>query len=182
MQDNLGIVKACKVTKALTIHWHSLEGSWVGFLKLGLRGQWTKTYVFLNSLFQLQDTRISYPLIWEQSKWKKMITRNPTKERGLSDYLDMPQILLICTFMIPWLFIWVNKGLECSKSSIKTIYHLLIWAMRELVIYYICLLSLFFFLFLCHVIFVHDILVGIFAMPMVFSPNFCLDHPFSFSI
>ena len=39
-----------------------------------------------------------------------------------------------------------------------------------------------FFLFLCHVIFVHDILVGIFAMPMVFSPNFCLDHPFGFSI
>ena len=39
----------------------------------------------------------------------------------------------------------------------------------------------FLFFFLCYVIFAHDVLVGIFAMPMVFSPNFCLSHPFEFS-
>ena len=38
-----------------------------------------------------------------------------------------------------------NKGLECSTSPIETIYHLLIWAMREPPIYYLCLLSSFFF-------------------------------------
>ena len=81
-----------------------------------------------------------------------------------------------------------NKGLECSKSSIEIVYHLLIWAMRETPIYYLCLLSLFFLFFLffsfffpCHVIFAHDILWWIFAMPMVFASIFCLDHPFGFS-
>ena len=39
----------------------------------------------------------------------------------------------------------------------------------------------FFLFFLCHVIFSHDILVGIFSMPMVFSPIFCLDPSFRFS-
>ena len=38
-----------------------------------------------------------------------------------------------------------NKGLECSKSLIETIYHLLIWAMKEPSIYYLCLLSSFLF-------------------------------------
>ena len=40
----------------------------------------------------------------------------------------------------------------------------------------------FLFFFLCHVIFARDVPLGIFAMPMVFSPNFCLDLPFWFSI
>ena len=30
--------------------------------------------------------------------------------------------------------------------------------------------------------FAHDVFIGIFAMPMVFSPIFCLDFPFGFSI
>ena len=49
--------------------------------------------------------------------------------------------------------------------------------------YYLCLSSsLFFFFFLCHIIFAHDVPSGIFAMPMVFSPNFCLDCPCGLSI
>ena len=39
----------------------------------------------------------------------------------------------------------------------------------------------FLFLFLCHVYFAHDFLVGIFAMPIVFSLTFFLDRPFKFS-
>jgi len=87
-------------------------------------------------------------------------------------------------FMILCLFIWVYKGLECSKSPIKTIYHLLIWAIREstilisLLIAFLFSFFLFLFFFLCLVIFAHDVLVQISAMSMVFSPNFCLDHPF----
>ena len=92
-------------------------------------------------------------------------------------------------FMIPYLFIWVNKGLECSKSPMKQSYHLLIWAMRvstillsSLIVFIFLLFSLsFLFFFLCYVIFAHDVLVGIFAMLMVFSPNFCLGHPFEFT-
>ena len=58
---------------------------------------------------------------------------------------------------------------------------------------------IFSFLFSCYVIFAHDVLIGIFAMHMVFSLffcldrlffnlakffcfNFCLSHPFGFSI
>ena len=64
----------------------------------------------------------------------------------------------------------------------KTIYHLLIWAMKESVIL-LSLLIVFIFIifFMCHVTFAYDVLVGIFAMPMVFFPNFCLDHTFEFS-
>ena len=64
----------------------------------------------------------------------------------------------------------------------KTIYHLLIWAMKELVILLsLLIVFIFIFFFLCHVTFSHDVLVGIFAMPMVFCPNFCLVRPFGFS-
>ena len=42
-----------------------------------------------------------------------------------------------------------NKGWECFKSPMETIYYLLIWAIWESSIYYLCLLSLsFFFSFL----------------------------------
>ena len=62
-----------------------------------------------------------------------------------------------------------NKGLECSKSSIEIVYHLLIWAMRETPIYYLCLLSLFF------------LFIFFFSMPRNFCPwhplmNFCHAH------
>ena len=70
-----------------------------------------------------------------------------------------------------------NKGLECSKSpygnnlssfnfSNKKIIYLL-----SLLIVFIFFISLFFF-FLCHVIFAHNILKGIFAMTMVFPLSF----------
>ena len=57
-----------------------------------------------------------------------------------------------------------------SKSPMETIYY-----------YYFFFSFLWLFIFQCHVIFAHDVLVGIFAMPIVFSPTFCLDHPFGFS-
>ena len=42
-------------------------------------------------------------------------------------------------------------------------------------------ISHFIIFFMCHVTFAYDVLVGIFAMSMVFFPNFCLDHTFEFS-
>ena len=42
--------------------------------------------------------------------------------------------------------------------------------------------SFFSLLFFIHVIFAHDILIGIFAMSMVFPPIFYMYHPFGFSI
>ena len=73
------------------------------------------------------------------------------------------------------------KGLKCSKSPMETIlvpFNLSNKRINHFIIFAYCH---FFFFFLCHVIFVHDLHVGIFAMPMVFSPIFCLDHPFGFS-
>jgi len=54
-------------------------------------------------------------------------------------------------------------------------------SINHFIIFTYCLYFSFLFFFLCYVIFAHDVLVGIFAMPMVFSPNFCLGHPFEFS-
>ena len=62
-----------------------------------------------------------------------------------------------------------NEGLECSTSTIETIYHLLIWAMREPPIYYLCLLSSFFFSFFLFSFFFSFL----FSMPC----NFCLWCP-----
>ena len=53
-------------------------------------------------------------------------TRGQTKERGLTDYLDMPQILLSALYNSQVFSFDFNKGLECSKSSMETIYYLLI--------------------------------------------------------
>ena len=48
--------------------------------------------------------------------------------------------------------------------------------------YFIILAYCLYLFILCQVIFPHDVLIGIFAMPVVFSPTFCLNHPFGFSI
>ena len=72
-------------------------------------------------------------------------------------------------FQIPY-----KNNLLSFNLSNKRIIHLL-----SLLIVIIFLL---FFLFSCHVIFAHDILTGIFAMPMFFSLIFCPDYPFRFSI
>ena len=61
-----------------------------------------------------------------------------------------------------------NKRLECSKSSMETIYYLLVWAIRASSIYYLCLLSLFFSFFIFLFLF-------FFLFPMPF--NFCPPHP-----
>ena len=45
----------------------------------------------------------------------------------------------------------------------------------------IVIIFLFLFFFPCHVIFAHDVVWGIFAMPTVFAPIFYLDNPFRFS-
>ena len=60
----------------------------------------------------------------------------------------------------------------------ETICYLLI---RESTILLSLLIVFFFFFFLCHVTFAHEVLIGIFTMPMVFSPIFCQDHPFGIS-
>ena len=80
-----------------------------------------------------------------------------------------------------------NKGLECSKSPMKTIlssFNLsnkrITFLLSLLIVIYSFFLFLFF--FLCHVTFAHDVPLAIFVMPMVFSPKFCLDRPFGFSI
>ena len=73
-----------------------------------------------------------------------------------------------------------NKGLECSKSRMKTIllpfnlsYKRLTFLLSLLiVISFLCLFVCFLFFFLCHVIFSHDVPLGIFAMLMVFSLKF----------
>ena len=70
------------------------------------------------------------------------------------------------------------KDWNVPNPLMETIYHLLILAIRKSFIYYLCLLSLFslflisYFFFLCHVIFAHNILKGIFAMTMVFPLSF----------
>ena len=58
-----------------------------------------------------------------------------------------------------------ENNLSSFNLSNERIYHFIIFAYCP----YFCFL----FSFLCHVIFAYDILVGIFAIPMVFSPTFC---------
>ena len=85
-----------------------------------------------------------------------------------------------------------NKGLECSKSPMKTIllpfnlsnqiitskFLFLFLLSLLIVISFLCFFFFWFcfwfcfFVFLCHVIFSHDVPSGIFAMPTVFSLKF----------
>ena len=64
-----------------------------------------------------------------------------------------------------------ENNLSSFNLSNERIYHFIIFAYCPY----------FSFLFLCHVIFAHDILEGIFAMPVVFPFIFCLDYSFGFS-
>ena len=82
-----------------------------------------------------------------------------------------------------------NKGLECSEAPMKTIFSSFNLSNKRIKFFLllsllIVIYSFFFFLFffLCYVIFAQDVPLGIFVIPMVFSPNFCLDCPFRFSI
>ena len=161
----------------------SLRGSWAGSVRLGWRRWWLKTFISLGFSILFRATKLSWLLTWYQFIGRRRITKSPIKGRQLIDYLDMPQILLFCTLWFSCLSFEFNKGLECAKSPMETIYYFLIWAIRESTIL-LSLLIVFIFLsfFLCHVIFAHDVLIGIFTMPMIFSPIFCLNHPFGFSI
>ena len=132
---------------------------------------------------------------------RKLTWRLARKQGGLSDHLDGPYVLLFCTFMI-LMFLLLNliKDWNVSNPLWKQSYHLLIWVIIESPFYYLCLLSSFFFFFLLyHVIFAHNVPLGIFAMPMVLSLifpklpfrvfnlvglfylNFCLGRPFEIS-
>ena len=50
------------------------------------------------------------------------LTRSPTKERGLTDYLDMPQIYFFALYDSHVSSFEFNKGLECSKYLMEKIY------------------------------------------------------------
>ena len=73
-----------------------------------------------------------------------------------------------------------GKSLLSFNLRNKRINHFTIFAYCLFFSFFFFLFNFFFF-FLCHVTFSHDVLVGNFAMPMVFSPIFFLDHPFGFS-
>ena len=83
-------------------------------------------------------------------------------------------------FQIPY-----RNNLSSFNLSNERTTHLL--SLLIVIIYFLFFFSfssffLFLFFFPCHVIFAHDVLSGIFALPLAFSPIFCLDCPFGFSI
>ena len=164
-------------------------GSWVGLMRLGHTVGWRKALFLLDTSIPLRGTSNGWMMTWS-GLWgmRKLTWRLARKWGELSDHLDMPYVLLFYTFIIlMFLFLNLIKDWIVPNSLWKQSYHLLIWAIRESIFIYLCLLSshlffLFLSFFLCHVIFSHDVLSGIFTMPIVFSPNFCLDCPFGFSI
>jgi len=56
----------------------------------------------------------------------KKLVKGPTKERRLTNYPDMPQILLSTIYDSLVFSFEINKGLECSQSPVGKIYYLLI--------------------------------------------------------
>ena len=129
-------------------------------------------------------------------KWVHIVEKtykkfNQKKER-LIDHLDMPQIYFSALYDSHVFSYEFNKGLECSTSSIETIDHLFIWAMRESPIYYLCLLSSFFSLSFFHFLsFFHAHGLCPYLLPRSpfwifnlvgsFCLDFCLGCPFGFS-
>ena len=166
-------------------------GSWVGLVRLGHAIGWRKALFLLDTSIPLRGTSNGWRMTWSGLwRMKKLMWRLARKKGRLSDHFDGPHVLLFCTFMIVmFLFLNLIKDWNVLKPLWKQSFHLLIWAIRESIFfyYYLCLLSFipfffFLFFFLCYVIFAQDVPLGIFVIPMVFSPNFCLDCPFRFSI
>ena len=73
-------------------------------------------------------------------------------------------------FQIPY-----GNNLLSFNLSNKRIIYLLSLFIVIIIIIIIIIIS-------CYVIFAHDVLIGIFAMPMVFPPIFYLDRTFGFPI
>ena len=121
-------------------------------------------FSYLYQIWPYERLQLFQSMTWRPSEvgsnsWEMLQKSNQKKER-LTNHLDMPQILLSTLYDSHVLFYEFNKGLECSKSPMETVYYLLIWAKREPSIYYLYLLSFFFFFsfsflffFPCHVIF-----------------------------
>ena len=149
-------------------------GSWVGSVRLCHIVGWQKTLFLLDASIPLQGTSNGWRMTWSRFRgMRKLIWGLARRQGGMSDHPNIPHILLFCTFRILIFVFEFNKRLECSKSPMKTIL---------LSYYLIYSFFLFFSFFLCHVIFSHDVPSRIFAVLMVFSPNFYLDHPFKFWI
>ena len=75
-------------------------------------------------------------------------------------------------FQIPY----GNNLLSFNLSNKRIIYLLSLFIVIIIIIIIIIII------FSCYTIFAHDVLIGIFAMPMVFPPIFYLDRPFGFPI
>ena len=109
-----------------------------------------------NCFIQLQDIRNDLEAIMKWVHIAEKACKSPIKRKK-----DWPTTLVCSKFYFSafydsYVFSYeFNKGLECSKSSIEIVYHLLIWAMRETPIYYLCLLSLFFLFFFFFSFFFH---------------------------
>ena len=146
--------------------------------------------LLLDTSIPLWGTSNGWRMTWSGFWGTRNLIWGLAKRQGeLSNHLEGPHNLLFCTFMIlMFLFLNLTKDWNVSNPLWKQTYYLLIWAMREsffIIIAYFHLIYYFFFLFFFfpfHVIFSHDVRSRIFTMPMVFSPNFCLNHPFGFSI
>ena len=119
--------------------------SWVGLVRFGHAVGWQKTLFLLDTSIPLQGASNGWRMT-RSGFWRmiKLTWRLARKQGGLSDHLDVPHVLLFCNFMI-LLFLFLNLNLikdsNVPKPLWKQFYHLLIWAIRKLPFYYLCLLS-----------------------------------------
>ena len=104
LQGNLVTVKKFLMMMVCFISRSSLRESLAESVRLGWKGWWLKIFVSLGFSILLWVTRFGWLLTWGRFVWKWKITRSPTKWRGLTDYLDMPQILLFCTLRFSCLY------------------------------------------------------------------------------
>jgi len=125
-------------------------GSWAVLVKLGYIVRWQKTLFLLNTSTPLQATSNGWRMTWS-GLWgmRKLTWRLVRKQEGLKDHLEGPYNLLFYTFMILMFVFEFNKGLECSKSPMKTnILSFNLSNERISLFYYLCLLSYHLFIFL----------------------------------
>ena len=123
----------------------------------------------------LNDKRIKPPWLHLSFRVKSLISKH------LSDQVSFFKVSWFHFMIILFLFLNSIKDWNVLNPQWKQSYYPLIWAMREFHFIIFAYYHYYSFFFFCHVIFAHDVPSGIFAMPMAFSPNFCLDRPFRFS-